>query len=377
MNRQLYIDNIRLLIIVLVVLQHLAVTYSGFGGWYYIEPGEIGIVQTIVFGFHQAFTQGWFMGLLFLISGYFTPASYDKKGFGKFAKDRFIRLGLPAIIYMLVIHPILAIGILGHRLGEADGFLATYAEYLIGLHFIGGSGPLWFAVALLIFSLIYALLRICVARKILTGDKNFPGFMRILGLILLISVCAFLVRIVQPIGTDIFNMQLGYFSQYVILFIVGIYCKRCDWLEKLEYNAGRRWLICGISLGFVLFVVIMILGGALDGDLTPFDGGVTWQSAAYALWESFVAVAMAIGLIALFKEKFNTQSAFVKRLSANAFSVFVFHSIIIVPLTLLFSPVDLIPIVKFFIAAVVGIPLCFLITDLTVQRIPFLRRLFA
>jgi peptidoglycan/LPS O-acetylase OafA/YrhL len=34
-GRLLYVDNLRLLIIVFVVMHHLAVTYSGFGSWYY------------------------------------------------------------------------------------------------------------------------------------------------------------------------------------------------------------------------------------------------------------------------------------------------------------------------------------------------------
>jgi len=363
---------------------HIAVTYSGFGGWYYIEPGEIGIGQTIFFGFFQAFTQGFFMGLLFLIAGYFTPNSYDKKGFGLFIKDRLIRLGIPIIIYVFVIHPILGMGILGYRVGTdgfvangSGGIMASYVEYLCGFHFIGGTGPLWFALALLIFSILYALLRKCVALKPLASDKCFPKFTSITALILLISVCAFLIRIPQPIGTNVFNMQLGYFSQYIILFIVGIYCKRNGWLKNLDYKTGRSWLIWGISLGLVLFAIIMISGGALDDRLYLFDGGLTWQSAAFALWESFVAVAMTIGLIALFKEKYNRQSELVKRLSRNAFSVFVFHSVIIVSLSLLFAPVTLTPIIKFVIIAIIGIPLCFLITDLTIQRIPILRKLFA
>jgi len=371
--------------IILVVLQHIAVTYSGFGGWYYIEPSEMDIIQTVIFGFHQAFTQGYFMGFLFLIAGYFTPESYDKKGFGKFIKDRFIRLGVPTIIYMLVIHPVLVFNIMGYRLDTNGSFitqgdsslLSSYAGYFTGLHVISGTGPLWFALALLIFSVIYALFRKCFSSKPLASGKSFPKLSSIIALILLISVCAFLIRIVQPRGTDVLNMQFAYFSQYVILFVAGIYCKRYDWFEKLDYANGKRWLVCGMLLGFVLFWAIHIAGGALGGNFEPFDGGLTWQSAAFALWESFVSVAMSIGLLAFFRGKFNKQNWLVQKLSQNAFSVYVFHPLIIVLLSLLFAPVNLIPIAKFAIVAVIGIPVCFLITDLTIQRIPFLRKLFA
>ena len=370
-NRQLYIDNIRLAMIILVVLMHIAVTYSGLGGWYYVETDyeQLDTIQLVIFGFNQAFGQAFFLGILFLIAGYFTPASYDKKGFVKFIKDRFIRLGLPTIIYMLVIHPFLVFVILGY----AD---MGYIEYITGLHFLGGTGPLWFALALLIFSIVYALLRLLFPKS-KEIDKSFPTVPRILGLILIISICAFLIRIIQPIGTDILNMQLGYFSSYIALYIVGIMCKRNNWLEKLDYSAGKRWLICSISVGFVMFFVIMILGGALEGNAESINGLATWQSAAFALWESFVAVSMTIGLLAFFKEKFNKQNNLVKRLSGNAFSVFVFHSLIIVSISLLFKSVNLIPIIKFLVVAIIGIPICFLCTDLTIQRIPFLRKLFA
>ena len=35
--RLAYIDNLRAMIIMVVVMVHTAVTYSGFGDWYYIE----------------------------------------------------------------------------------------------------------------------------------------------------------------------------------------------------------------------------------------------------------------------------------------------------------------------------------------------------
>lgn len=43
--------------------------------------------------------QAFSMGLFFLISGYFTPSSYERKGSGRFAKDRLLRLGIPILCY--------------------------------------------------------------------------------------------------------------------------------------------------------------------------------------------------------------------------------------------------------------------------------------
>jgi len=172
-------------------------------------------------------------------------------------------------------------------------------------------------------------------------------------------------------------MQLCHFSSYVALFIVGLKSRRNNWFEKLDYKTGKSWLIWGLLLGFILFVVVLVLGGGLDGDLTPFDGGVTWQSAAYTLWEAFVAVSMSIGLIAVFRENLNKQNGLIKIMSSNAFSVYAFHTPIIIALTLLFAPVRLIPIAKFAIASLVGVPVCFLFTNYAIHKIPILRKIYA
>lgn len=50
-KRLTYIDNIRVFVIAMVILMHLAVTYSGFGGWYYKEGVQIGAVEMTLFGF--------------------------------------------------------------------------------------------------------------------------------------------------------------------------------------------------------------------------------------------------------------------------------------------------------------------------------------
>ena len=41
-DRMLFVDNIRLAMIVLVLFDHAAVTSSGVGGWYYRDPAVPG-----------------------------------------------------------------------------------------------------------------------------------------------------------------------------------------------------------------------------------------------------------------------------------------------------------------------------------------------
>ena len=49
------------------------------------------------------------MGLFLLISAYFVPGSYDRKGAGRFLKDRLVRLGIPLALYSWVVNPVFSI----------------------------------------------------------------------------------------------------------------------------------------------------------------------------------------------------------------------------------------------------------------------------
>jgi glucan biosynthesis protein C len=363
-ERLFYIDNLRLLVIAFVVMQHLAVTYSGLGSWYYVEGTPLDALSTAWFAFYESFQQAYFLGILFMIAGYFVAGSYDRKGFGRVVGDRFKRLVIPTLIYMVAIEPFIGIVELGNK---PAGFNLV--------DFLSSTGVMWFAAALFFFSLVYGVVRLVDRRPAPhPGGKPLkPTFPKAVGLILIISVFAFLIRTVQPIGTSILNMQLCYFASYIALFVVGILAYRNNLFAKISYRTGRRWLISGVALGFLAWLALVIAAAA-SGDTAGLEGGVTWQSAGYSVWESFVAVAMSIGLIAVFREKFNRQSKLVKTLSDNAFAVYMFHPVIIVAVALLFSPVALYPITKWLLLCVICLPLCFAATHFVFRRIPLLKK---
>src|SRR5512146_2041012 len=105
--RLLFVDNIRVFLTVLVVLFHLMITYAGTGAWYYTE-GREDLITGAIGAWFLTVTQAYFMGLFLLISAYFVPGSYDRKGAIRFLKDRFIRLGIPVALYSWIVRPVLA-----------------------------------------------------------------------------------------------------------------------------------------------------------------------------------------------------------------------------------------------------------------------------
>lgn len=148
-TRLFFVDYLRAAAITLVILHHVAVVYAANIPFYYLEPTSDGLsILTLVF--FELFNQAWFMGFLFLLSGYFTPLSFDRKGPRLFVKDRLIRLGIPLVFVTFVLSPLtFYIGvphISSELLAKAGITLPlTWNNYVM---FIGWSW-LWFVALLL------------------------------------------------------------------------------------------------------------------------------------------------------------------------------------------------------------------------------------
>jgi glucans biosynthesis protein C len=365
--------------IVFVVIMHLNVTYSGLGKWYYKEGGRLDSFSSILFGLYASFTQAYFMGLLFFIAGYFAVRSYDEKGFGHFIKARLIRLGIPTLIFMLILNPVTIFLVRNFNNSNPSSKSETYLEYITTFKIMGGSGPLWFALALLIFSMIYALCRFFFEKPQSADIFNVrPAPItnaKILIIIGLMSFSTFLVRLVQPFGAAVFNMQLCFFSQYIILFILGLVAFRINLLVKLPHSLGTTWFKIALCIGIPLWALIMFWGGVFK-DTTPFWGGLHWQAVAYAAWESFFCIGVCLGLLTLFRRSYNSQGALTRFISRNAFAVYVFHAPLLVGITLALQEITLYPLLKMLLAIIIVLPISFGFCSF-IRRIPFMARLFS
>jgi fucose 4-O-acetylase-like acetyltransferase len=266
-SRLYFLDNIRSLVIALVVMAHAAVTYSRLGDWYYYEPTNLDIPTTMILGIFLSFTQAYSMGLLFLIAGYFVPASFDRKGWAGFLSGRAVRLGIPALIYMLFINTAIIYYLLAFQWHEPRPPLGEYLmNYILSGEILSGTGPMWFAPALLIFSAAYATFRLLTSSRVSRPGPQAepPGHLAVAGLILIISAGAFAIRLIQPIGTSILNMQICFFSSYIALFIVGIMARRNGWLLRIPSSFALAWFKAALIGGTLFWLAIMSLGAWLQ-----------------------------------------------------------------------------------------------------------------
>jgi glucan biosynthesis protein C len=355
----LYINNLRILLITLIVMLHIAITYGATGSWYYYEhTGDV--LSAVLLTLFTAVVQSFVLGFFFMISGYFTPGSYSRKGARMYLKDRVIRLGIPLVIYFFVINPLIVYTLYVRSMG-----------YSIHLQDFFGSGPLWFVQVLLIFAGCYALWHYFSKPELsdLPQDSKAPEHKEMFIFAIALSLANFLVRIWWPIGESFSNLQFGFFPGYISLFVIGTVAYRNRWFEQFSDSVGMRWLMIAVPAIF-LFPVIAILGGAIE-DTTPFLGGVHWQSLAYSLWEAFGGTGLIAGLFVIFRKRFDSQTRFTKNLSDNAYTVFIIHAPVIVIFSYAIRGLHLFPLLKFAIVATLGVSLCFVISHFIVRRIPY------
>ncbi len=374
-SRLLFIDNLRWVMIALVICHHAAVTYSHVGGWYYMDGPKPPLFTSLLLTTFETLNQSYFMGLLFLVAGYFVPRAFDTKGAGKFLRDRAVRLGIPTLFFMLVIYPFTVYWLLRNFDDPSIPPLSeAYGRYITSGQFLASSGPMWFALALLIFCVVYAAVR-------LIGGSGYgralalPGNKEVIGLMLVMGSCTFLMRITQPIGVNIWNMQLCYFSQYILLFVVGLVAYRSDWLMRIPEAFGVFWLRVALVVGVLGWPALIVVSGVLKGDARNLLGGWHWQSALFSFWEAIFCVGVCLGLVVWFRERFNGQGRFARWMSANSFSAYLFHPPILVAITLGLKQVAALPLVRFGLACALAVPITFLVSGVVRERVPGLRQL--
>ncbi len=232
---------------------------------------------------------------------------------------------------------------------------------------------MWFAIMLLVFECGYIAWRLATKRwaKRVAGNAGLPKFRVIFAFILLLALTSYLVRIVLPIGTDVLGSfpTLGYLPQYLSFFLIGIVAARNNWLRTLPGSLGKRGFWLALLATLILFPVASSGGPATVGN-------GTWQSGVFALWDSAFAVGMCLFLITLFRRFFDSQGRLGKFLSQHAFTVYVIQIPIIVLLAALaLRDVHIEQLLKFGLAAMIGVPLCFFAAYL-VRKIPLADKIF-
>ena len=367
-SRIIYMDNLKWILVIFVVIFHAGVIYGPVGSFFYYDREYTDDMTNLILMLMVILLQSFFMGLFFIVSGYFVPRSFEKKGPRIFLRDRMFRLGVPALIFILILAPMIIYQL---KIAGNEVFVSYYFRYVLDVS-RWDTGPLWFAIALLIFSIFYIL-----SIKIWRWDRFRCSLSKghIWMIIVLVAIGSFIVRLVFPIGTNIWNMQLSFFVQYIVLFIFGILAYKNDWLAKITFEDGKYWWRTAVLSCFTLFLPSLILGGALDGDFEKYVGGLNWQAAILTLWGEIFAIGICIWFLVWFRERFNHQNNFMKKISNNAFSMYIFHAPILVGIAVIMTDISINHFLKFLILSSCGVILTLVLSEFIFKRIPVLKNI--
>lgn len=247
----------------------------------------------------------------------------------------------------------------------------TWGTYLIAIN----PGPLWFVEVLFLLSCGYTLLRLLVRRP--AGRPSVepaapPTALAVILFTLVLAAVTFAFRQIVHVGYTLPVLgwpSPAYLPQYAGLFAIGAVAARRDWFRSIPDRLGWGGLIASAIATLALF--LPALGTGLQTD--SFMGGMHWQAAAYALWDSTMSVGMFLGLLVIFRRWADQASRIWNELSRNAFGVYVLHAPLIVGLAVLLTPLHLYPLLGLLVATLIALPLCFLVAGL-VRRIPGVAR---
>lgn len=361
--RLFYVDHLRVVLTVLVVLHHAAITYGNIPVWYLAEPAQdpSGAALDLFVLLNQTF----FMGMFFLIAGYFVPGSIDRRGRRGFMRERLIRLGVPLLLFLVLLRPLALIPTFGQVMA-AEPDLPLWLLYLLTID----PGPMWFVEVLLVMSLVYVWVRgvrerragpVRVVEKVRErGPLRWPVPVLVFAVGLALVTFAWRWAFPAPYWPVVGLPSPGYLPQYVAMFTVGALAYRGDWLHRLPDRAG---VVGGIAAVATLPVMMVFATAAPD----------TGASLVRLLAENLFSVGLVLALLVFFRRFVTRDNRVWRFLGDNAFAVYVLHTVVLVLVAMALGGWQAPAVVKFAGLAALSVPLSW-VSAAGVRAIPGVKR---
>ena len=354
MPRFYYFDNIKILLIVIVVFIHAGLAYiPNAEAWSPSFPGPLPLADVLAVGTFEAVAGSFAMALFFFISAYLLVGSFDRKGRQKFLKDRFVRIGIPLF------------GIVAFLLILTAAVGANPATVNIGW--------LWFLVFLLILAVAYSVWR---QFNITAPPVPCPGNGALLLAALALGAVNFAVRVWY--GADQWILwhavEPAHVPLYALFMIGGILAYRNGWLEAVSPSVARTWgIITVVALCGVPIIIAVFGYGSLGG-------GFTATALLSAFWEAFLGIGICTCLLMAFQHRWNTAGRIKAALAKNVYTVYLIQIPIILFLQARFIqggvliPGGLPPLLQFVLVGAIATVFCFLFSNYIVRKIPYMDR---
>lgn len=313
--RKHWIDNLRWVTVLLVLLYHVVYFYNnkgvfgGIGG--FGEYPELPQYQDVL----MYFLYPWFMPLLFILAGISARYALEKRSAREWFKARTRKLLVPGTIGLLVLHWMTGYfnTVVAARQGVFDGVPAV-GRYIIMV--FSGIGPLWFVQVLWLLCLVLLAVR-ALDRK--DKFRTWCGKANIFWIILL-GVLFWvgehtLVYNPRPQSADgLLNLYKPLF--YLVPFLLGYFVFSHDEVQERVRSAWIPLMVCAV-----------VTGGVLIG--TTFGQDNTSPQYLGSPLNCIYGYLMCLAMMGWFKAKFDRTGLFANYMTRSSYGIYIVHYLVI------------------------------------------------
>ena len=370
--RLLYLDNLKALLIAAIIALHGIAGYAGtIEAWTYTEMREVTLSafsETAVVVL--ALPSGLFLiALLFLVAGLMTVPSIERKGPGRFARDRLVRLGIPFAVYVLVIQPAVVYA-LEHPLGYAPG---SYWQEFLGDEHVLDTGPLWFVGVLLLYSLAYAGWVHLRSPRGAHPRAPIPGTHLAIAAAI-VAPASFAIRLEYPYGGDAGFTDLNFWQwpACIAVFALGITAARQGWTanvpDKLRRTSRAVTVVAAVAMAALL------VAAGLAERVEDMMGGLNPFAVGFAILDAVLCMFGSVWMLSVAQRRLTRPLPHGPALARSAYGAFILQTPVLIGLALALRGIDLPAEVKALLVAAGGIAASYALAWLLITRIPRLDR---
>ena len=304
-TRKHYIDNLRWIILLILIPYHAAMAWNVWGEPNYIYFEENRFISSII-----VFFSPYFMPLLFVLAGVSTKYALQKRSNKEYLLERVKRLFIPFLFGTIVLMPIMAYLADRFNYSYSGGFVEHYAIFftkytdLIGADGGFSLGQFWFLLYLLIISVIGVGVITLSKRIVLKSEITIPFWI----------VC--LLGLPLPLLSELLSIGVKSLVEYMYLFMLGYYVFTDEKIiDKAEKNC---WLLLGIGLVATILNTYLFI----------------WTDKEFVLLNTVTKYVsewiMIIALIGLAKKYLNFSGNVSSYMNKRSFLFYIYHFIWVV-----------------------------------------------
>ena len=345
--RKTYIDNIRFITVVLVVIYHVIYIFNGITVHGIIGPFAKSQPQDV----YQYIVYPWFMLLLFVVSGMSARFELERKTEKEFVRTRTRKLLVPSTIGLLVFFWIL--GYYNMLISGAFDSMGNVPKPVLFLIMaVSGSGPLWYIQMLWLFSILLIFIR-------RIEKDRFYNICSKTNVVIALIMTVLIYASAQILNTPIIVVYR--FGIYGMGFFIGYFVMSHDEvMERLE----KCWIGLVVLAVISCIAFVIIYWGESYADHVVLD---TVLCNVYA-WLG------VLGILSFMKKWGGFKNRFTEWMCKKSWGLYVFHYLMIALSAYYlrkYCPF-LAPVIVYLIVAIAGFFGAYLLNEI-ISRIPVLR----